>query len=153
MSKNKKIIIAFSAILSIMIVLLGIVAIINSTINNSKIFFNQSDDELILGCWRLEKEERDFNGLDDYLMNGLDERIQEIIFYSDGLCTVGGQNGQDDAAWSLVDEKIRINGNILFHYDNFISDYELDNDELIIYQNSRTDTYYRIEQSDLKWIN
>lgn len=141
MNKSKKIIIILSAIITVTI-LLGIVALAN----------NKSDDQLILGCWKLEKEERVYNGLDDYPINGMDERIQEFIFYSDGRCTVGGQHGQDEAAWSIVDGNLRIDGTLLFSYDNFISEYELNDDELIIKQSTGTDKYYRIEQSDMKWI-
>ena len=58
--------------------------------------------------------------------------VKSIVFYSDGTCLVADK---ESGTWNIVDDQLKIlgaYGGQFFKYDNFISDYSISNDQLIL---------------------
>ena len=101
------------------------------------------DEKAIFGSWEMSvssREEIFRNGGD---LNGF---ITEITFYSDGTCTVGGTSSTESGYWSIVDNKLKIEGEMggmFWNYNGFIMPYDLSSNTLTIYDDNNSYTYYR----------
>lgn len=101
-------------------------------IDNSISQLYKSDDELILGSWKMDTSK--YGEGWDADLNG---RIVKVTFYSDGSCIVGGWSSSEDGTWSFVDDNLKIQGmwgGMFWNYNGFISPYSLSEDKLIIYE-------------------
>lgn len=85
---------------------------------------------------------------DDWIdtLGNLDGVITEITFMSDGTCIVDGISRPENGEWSIVDSQLKVVGSVggmFWNYDGFIVNYDLDGDELEIYDDNHQYFYYK----------
>lgn len=101
------------------------------------------DEKVILGSWEMTDETR-------YDIGDVNGYITEITFYSDGTCTVGGTSSPETGYWSIVDNQLKVEGEMggmFWNYNGFIMPYDLDAYKLEIYDDyGNSFTYLR------KWL-
>lgn len=101
------------------------------------------DEEKILGTWKMDISAYG-DGMDSLIYQ--QGKVVLISFYSDGTCTVGSGVNSESGEWDIIDGKLRVQGTtggMFYNYNGFISDYNLEDDMLIVYNNGDSYVYYR----------
>ena len=96
------------------------------------------DEKIILGSWEMSDSTR-------YDIGDINGYITEITFYSDGTCTVGGTSSPETGYWSIVDNQLKVEGEMggmFWNYKGFIMPYDLDAYKLEIYDDSGNSYIY-----------
>lgn len=150
-SNKKRIYIAVSLVVFIVLLLIGLTAMLsnNSNFKNSELYSHitsifSNDEKEIIGTWKLDTSSFG-EGLEGLAhLNGVITRIE---FYSDGNCTVDGVSRPESGVWSIVDGQLKVQGTtggMFWNYQGFISKYDLNRDTLIVYdENGDRYVYYR----------
>lgn len=144
---SKKFVVYGTIAVIIFVVVMATGILIHESVSNSgysilSIF--KSDEDRILGDWVLDTSNYG-EGLDKLAnLNGV---IVEITFLSDGTCTVDGVSRPENGVWSIVDGQLKIQGTtggMFWNYNGFISEYDLSEDTLTVYNdNGDNYVYYR----------
>lgn len=136
----------FVVIIVLVILLAGTVYFVDkysSDDKNSLSYLVKSDEELILGSWKMDTSKYG-KGLE--LTSNLDGVITKITFYSDGTCVVEGiASDSENGTWSIVDGNLKVQGyagGMFWHYKSFISSYSIEENELILYEDDKITISY-----------
>lgn len=139
--KQQKILGVFAIAIFLVLLIVGGIAVL---VENDIISF-QSDEKQLVGTWQMDTSSFQSDDWIDTLGN-LDGVITEITFMSDGTCIVEGTSSPENGEWSIVDNQLKVVGTVggmFWNYDGFIVNYDLDGDELEIYDDNHQYSYYK----------